>query len=142
MIFVTAFEAGRRLLYEDVSLRVCDRLTMLADVRHLDSEVALYLDRPRRRLVRHRSAGASWRAHDALETIAILNTPAWALSAVCSARPGTARGRAGDARRPRERGERDGVCELVDARADPDGAPVDGPAAGPPARVSGSAATV
>jgi hypothetical protein len=76
---VTAFEAGWRLLYEDVSLRVCDRLiATLADVRHLDSEIARDLDRLRRTLVRHRSAGAPWRAQDALEAIAILDTPAWA----------------------------------------------------------------
>src|SRR5262249_9790454 len=38
---VTAFETGWRPLYEDVSLRVCDRLiATLADVRHLDSEIA------------------------------------------------------------------------------------------------------
>jgi hypothetical protein len=49
---VTVFEAGWRLLYEDVSLRVCDRLiATLADVRHLDSEIARDLDRLRRRLL-------------------------------------------------------------------------------------------
>jgi hypothetical protein len=58
---------------------VCDRLiATLADVRHLDSEIARDLDRLRRTLVRHRSAGAPWLAQEALETIAILDTPAWA----------------------------------------------------------------
>src|SRR5207249_4886706 len=38
---VTAFEEGWRLLYEDVSLHVAHRLSAtLADVRHLDSEIA------------------------------------------------------------------------------------------------------
>lgn len=76
---VTAFEAAWRLLYEEVSLRVCDRLiATLADVRHLDSEIARDLDHLRRTLVRHRGAGAPWRAQERLETIAILDTPAWA----------------------------------------------------------------
>jgi hypothetical protein len=51
---VTAFEPGWRLLYEDVSLRACDRLiATLAEVRHLDAEIARDLDRLRRTLVRH-----------------------------------------------------------------------------------------
>jgi hypothetical protein len=80
---VTAFEAGWRLLYEDVSPRACDRLiATLADVRHLDFEIARDRDRLRRTLVRHRSSGAPWRAQEA---IAILDTPAWAGLCVCSA---------------------------------------------------------
>ena len=76
---VAAFEDGWRLLFQDVSLRVCDRLiATLAEVRHLDSEVARDLDRLRRTLERHRAAGAPWRAQEALEAIAILDTPAWA----------------------------------------------------------------
>ena len=76
---VAAFEDGWRLLFQDVTLRTCDRLiATLAEVRHLDSEVARDLDRLRRTLTRHRRAGAPWRAQDALEPIAILDTPAWA----------------------------------------------------------------
>jgi hypothetical protein len=76
---VAAFEDGCQLLFQDVSLLVCDRLiATLAEVRHLDSEVARDLDRLRRTLERHRAAGVPWRAQEALEAIAILDTPAWA----------------------------------------------------------------
>ncbi len=75
---VTAFEEGWRLLHEEVSVRVCDRLiATLDDVRHLDSEITRDLDRLRRALVRHRAAGAPRRAQEALEPLAILDTPAW-----------------------------------------------------------------
>src|SRR5262249_42234914 len=77
---VSAFEDGWPRLYQEVSLRVCDRLlATLADVRDLDSEVARDLDLLRRSLERDRAAGAPWRrAQDALEPLAILDTPSWA----------------------------------------------------------------
>jgi len=76
---VAAFEDGWQLLHKEISLRVCDRLiAVLGEVRHLDSEVARDLDRLRRTLVRRRADGAPLRAQDALEPIAILDTPAWA----------------------------------------------------------------
>jgi hypothetical protein len=38
----------------------------------------LRFDRLQRRLLLHRSAGAPWRAQEALEAIATLDTPVWA----------------------------------------------------------------
>jgi hypothetical protein len=76
---VAAFEAGWRLLQEDVSLFVAGRLiAMLADLGSVDPELQRDLYRLRRELERHREAGMPWCARDALDVIAILDMPAWA----------------------------------------------------------------
>jgi hypothetical protein len=76
---VTAFEAGWRLLHEDVSMLVADRLiAALADLQSLDVATERDLTRLRRELERHRDAGTPWRAWELLDVIAILDTPAWA----------------------------------------------------------------
>ena len=60
---VTAFEAGWRLLHEDVSMFVTDRLiATLADLRSVDPASQRDLYRLRRELERNRDAGAPWRA--------------------------------------------------------------------------------
>jgi hypothetical protein len=77
--FVTAFEAGWRLLHEDVSLLVAGRLIeTLANVRSVDTETQRDLYVLRRELQRHRDAGAPWRAREALDALAILDMPTWA----------------------------------------------------------------
>jgi len=76
---ITAFEAGWRLLHEDVSMFVAKRvIAALADVRSLDPGTERDLHVLRRDLERHRDAGAPWRARSALDVIAILDMPAWA----------------------------------------------------------------
>jgi hypothetical protein len=75
---VTAFEAGWRLLHQDVSWFVIEHLiATLAGVQNIDSETQRDLYRLRRELVRHRDAGTPWRAVGALEPIAILDMPTW-----------------------------------------------------------------
>jgi hypothetical protein len=86
--------------------------------------------------------GRAAAAQEALEAIAILDTPAWA--ALCGllsecpvlpkVLPAMLAGRASAASAT--------AFASFSTRADPDGAPVHGPAAGPPAGVSGSAAIV
>jgi Family of unknown function (DUF6178) len=76
---VAAFETGWRLLHEEVSLFVTDRLiAALAELRTVDDDVQCDLDRLRRELKRERGDGTPWRAAESLEVIAILDTPAWA----------------------------------------------------------------
>src|SRR5262249_27352592 len=76
---IAAFEAGWRLLHNEVSLFVTDRLlAVLEELRAVDDEVQHDLDRLRRELQRERSAGTPWRAAESLEVISILDTPAWA----------------------------------------------------------------
>jgi hypothetical protein len=76
---VTAFETGWRLLHEDVSMFVAERLiAALADLQSLDVTTDRDLVRLRRELERQRDAGTPWRAREALDVIAILDTPAWA----------------------------------------------------------------
>ena len=76
---VAEFEAGWRLLHEDVSLLVADHLiATLARLQTVDDDVDSDLDRLRRELARERAAGTPWRVAETLEVIAILDTPAWA----------------------------------------------------------------
>jgi hypothetical protein len=72
-----AFETGWRRLHDDVSLFVAGRLTAaLANIGSVDPDIARDLYRLRRELERH--ARAPWLARNALEVIAILDTPTWA----------------------------------------------------------------
>jgi len=76
---VTAFEAGWRLVHEDVSMFVITRLiSTLRQLQSVDSSVQRDLYDLRRELEIHRRSGTPWRAGEALEVIAILDTPAWA----------------------------------------------------------------
>jgi Family of unknown function (DUF6178) len=78
---IAEFEAGWRLLHEEVSLFVTDVLiAILAELREADpvDDMESDLDRLRRALARERAAGTPWRAAETLEVIAILDTPAWA----------------------------------------------------------------
>lgn len=75
---VTAFEAGWAALFEDVSLFVAKQLiATLKALRHADAETHSELLALRRELVKERKAGTPWRARDALEVLAILDTTAW-----------------------------------------------------------------
>jgi hypothetical protein len=76
---IAEFEAGWRLLHEEVSLFVTDRLlAALGELRTVDDDVQRDLDYLRRELKRERRAGTPWRAAESIEVIAILDTPAWA----------------------------------------------------------------
>jgi hypothetical protein len=76
---VTAFEAGWRLLHEDVSMFVTEHLIWaIADLGSIDSAIQRDLQLLQRELELHRDVGAPWRAQGALEVIGILDMPTWA----------------------------------------------------------------
>ena len=76
---VTAFETGWRLLHEEVSLFVAERLSAaLADLGSVDPATGRDLRLLRRELDRNRRAGTPWRAQDALDVLNIVDTPTWA----------------------------------------------------------------
>jgi hypothetical protein len=76
---IAEFETGWRMLHQEVSLFVTDALiATLAELRTVDDDVQRDVDRLRRDLVRERAAGTPWRAAEALQVMAILDTPAWA----------------------------------------------------------------
>jgi hypothetical protein len=76
---VTAFDAGWRLLHEDVSMFAAGRLiAMLADLRSVDAVSQRDLDRLRRALERNHDASTPWQARDALDVLATFDMPTWA----------------------------------------------------------------
>jgi hypothetical protein len=76
---VSVFQVGWRILHTDVCLFAADRLAdTLIGLRCHDSDIQLGLAALRHALARHRQAGAPWRAREAMDVIAILDTPAWA----------------------------------------------------------------
>jgi len=76
---VSAFEAGWRLLHQDVGMFVSRKLmATLGELQSVDSGIERDLYLLRRELERNHEAGRPWLAQDALEVIAILDTPAWA----------------------------------------------------------------
>ena len=75
---VAVFEAGWQVLYEQVSLFVADSLiNTLRDLRCHDLQTRRELFALERELMKHRAAGAPWRARLALDVLAILDMPAW-----------------------------------------------------------------
>jgi hypothetical protein len=77
---VAVFQIGWRLLYERVSLAAARRLVeVLPHVPRRDRRVQLGLHGLKAALTRHIEAGVPWRARDALEVIATLDAPAWAV---------------------------------------------------------------
>jgi hypothetical protein len=76
---VMAFEVGWAVLHKDVSMFVAEHLVAtLSDLRCVDAETQDGLNALRHELVRQRDGGTPWRARDALDVLAILDTPSWA----------------------------------------------------------------
>jgi hypothetical protein len=76
---IRAFEAGWRLLHEQVSIFITDSLiATLAALRSVDAEIDRDLCRLRRELERHRAAGQPWCVGDTLDVIGIVDMPTWA----------------------------------------------------------------
>ena len=76
---LSAFEAGWRLLHSDVTMLVARRLiAILQELQTIDSAVQEDLYRLRRNLERNCDGQTPWLAQDALEALAIIDTPAWA----------------------------------------------------------------
>ena len=79
---VSAFEAGWRLLHNDVSMFVARRLiAILQELPTIDSPVQEDLYRLGRNLERNCDAQTPWLSQDALEPLAIMDMPAW--SSLC-----------------------------------------------------------
>jgi hypothetical protein len=76
---VSVFQVGWRILHTEVCLFAADRLVdTLTGLRCDDAQIQLELAALRHAMSRQRQAGAPWRARDAMDVIAILDTPAWA----------------------------------------------------------------
>jgi hypothetical protein len=75
---VAAFEAGWSALHRDVSLFAAEQLiATLTDLHCVDRDIRRGLVALRRTLVKERDAGTPWRARDAAEVLAMLDTTAW-----------------------------------------------------------------
>jgi hypothetical protein len=76
---IRVFQVGWAVLHREVCMYVAARLIeVLAAVRCADRDTQQGLVALRREMKKHVKDGAPWRAKDALEVIAILDTPAWA----------------------------------------------------------------
>ena len=75
---VSLFQVGWNVLYEQVSLYAAKQLIkVLTELQSADRETQAALTRLRIEMKKGVKAGAPWRARDALDVIAILDTPAW-----------------------------------------------------------------
>lgn len=75
---VSAFEVGWSILHRDVSLFAADQLiATLTDFTSVDHDMTRGLRELRRMLVKHRDAGTPWRAREAAEILAMIDTTAW-----------------------------------------------------------------
>jgi hypothetical protein len=74
---IEAFEAGWSVLHQDVSMFAADRLIAILAGVHCDADCTLQLVALRRALAKHRDAHTPWRARDAAEILATLDTTAW-----------------------------------------------------------------
>ena len=77
---VSVFQVGWAVLYKDVCLYAAEELIrVLTRVRCDDREIQTGLDALRVRMAKCLRAGAPWRARGALDVIASLDMPAWAV---------------------------------------------------------------
>jgi hypothetical protein len=75
---IAAFEVGWSVLYEDVSLFAADRLiATLSEFQGADADTRDQLRGLQRTLTSAREAGTPWRARDAADVLAMLDTTAW-----------------------------------------------------------------
>jgi hypothetical protein len=76
---VSVFQVGWTVLHEDVCMYAADTLvSILSSLRSGDGYVQPALDDLRVKLIKYCRAGSPWDAREALDVIAILDTPAWA----------------------------------------------------------------
>jgi hypothetical protein len=77
---VTVFQVGWAVLHNDVSMYAAEQLVgILTRMRCSDREIQMWFDALRIEMTKHWRAGAPWRGRDALDVIAILDMPAWAV---------------------------------------------------------------
>jgi hypothetical protein len=76
---ISVFQAGWKVLYDNVGMYAAKQLIdVLAQLQCDDHEIQEDLAKLRNEMAKHWRAGAPWHARDALDVIAILDTPAWA----------------------------------------------------------------
>jgi hypothetical protein len=76
---VSVFQVGWTVLHEDVCMYAADKLIgVVTPVHHADDYVQAELETLRATLMKHWRAGSPWDGRDALDAIAILDTPSWA----------------------------------------------------------------
>jgi hypothetical protein len=76
---VRVFQVGWTVLHEDVCMYAADRLaSALASFHSADDHIHDGIVTLRTTLMRYARTGTPWEARDALDVIAILDTPAWA----------------------------------------------------------------
>jgi hypothetical protein len=76
---IGVFQVGWTILHEEVCMHTAERLiAVLTDLRCGDGETQAGLDELRIEMTKHCRAGAPWRGRDAMDVMAILDTPAWA----------------------------------------------------------------
>ena len=77
---VSVFQVGWAVLHKNVGMYAAEQLiSVLTRMRSHDREIQMELDALRIRLAKHWRAGAPWRARNALDVIATLDTLAWAV---------------------------------------------------------------
>jgi hypothetical protein len=77
---VSVFQAGWAVLYNDVIMYAAEQLIgVLTRMRCDDREIQTGLDVLRVKMEKYWQAGTPWRARDALDVIATLDMPAWAV---------------------------------------------------------------
>jgi hypothetical protein len=75
---LSLFQVGWTVLHDDVAMHAAgELLDVLSRLRSRDLQIQQDLDVLRRDLTKWWRAGTPWRARDAMEVIAILDTPAW-----------------------------------------------------------------
>jgi hypothetical protein len=76
---ISVFQIGWTIVYRDVCMYAADRLIdVLGELRCGDRETHFALKDLRLELIKHLQTGKPWAARNALDVIAILDTPAWA----------------------------------------------------------------
>jgi hypothetical protein len=77
---ISVFQVGWKILYDNVSMYAAKQLIgVLSRMRCDDREIQMDLAALRSKLAKHWRTGTPWHARDALDVIAILDTPAWAV---------------------------------------------------------------
>ena len=76
---VSVFQAGWRILYNNVCMHAAEHLLLaLSDLYPADAEIEDGLGTLRIELTKHWRAGRPWLAREAMEVIGLLDMPAWA----------------------------------------------------------------
>ena len=75
---IAVFQVGWTVLFEDVCLYAADRLIgVVASIHSGDDHLQAALETLRVALTKHCRAGSPWDSREALDVIAVLDTPSW-----------------------------------------------------------------